>query len=120
MGAPISNGGPGTTGPPAGDGPGLLTFDNSGNSLVPMRAFFISNEICMAFLLNKCKVYLAKMNNLPKHHGAGPQRRGAQCGCIGCIDLRPALLVTIIVAVYKFKPKIWSPKQCRAILQIIL
>jgi len=22
-------------------------------------------------------VYLAKMNNLPKHHGAGPQRRGA-------------------------------------------
>jgi len=27
----------------------------------------------MAFLLNlKRKVYLAKMNNLPKHHGAGP------------------------------------------------
>jgi len=39
----------------------------------------------------KCKVYLAKMNNLPKHHGAGPQRRGAQCSCIGCIGLRPAL-----------------------------
>ena len=28
------------------------------------------------------------MNNLPKHHGPGPQRRGAQCSCIG---LRPAL-----------------------------
>jgi len=24
------------------------------------------------------------MNNLPKNHGAGPQRRGAQCSCIGC------------------------------------
>jgi len=23
------------------------------------------------------------MNNLPKHYGAGPQRRGAQCSCIG-------------------------------------
>ena len=32
------------------------------------------------------------MNNLPKHQGAGPQRRGAQCSCIGCIGLRPALL----------------------------
>jgi len=34
----------------------------------------------MAFLLNsqaQGKVYLPKMNNLPKHHGAGPQRRGA-------------------------------------------
>jgi len=28
------------------------------------------------------------MNNLPKHHGAGPLRRGAQCSRIG---LRPAL-----------------------------
>ena len=40
----------------------------------------------------KCKVYLAKKNNLPKHHAAGPQRRGAQCSCIGCIGLRPTLL----------------------------
>jgi len=39
----------------------------------------------------KRKVYLAKMNNLPKHHGAGLQKRGAQCCCIGCIGLRPAL-----------------------------
>jgi len=50
----------------------------------------------MAFLLNsQRKVYLAKMNNLPKHHGAGPQRRGAQCSCIGCIGLRPALIVVL-------------------------
>jgi len=42
----------------------------------------------------KPKVYLAKMSNPPKHHGAGPQRRGAQCSCIGCIVLRPALRVT--------------------------
>ena len=40
----------------------------------------------------KRMVYLAKVNNLPKHHGAGPQRRWAQCSCIGCIGLRPALL----------------------------
>jgi len=37
-------------------------------------------------------VYLAKMNNLLNHHGAGSQRRGTQCSCIGCIGLRPALL----------------------------
>jgi len=39
------------------------------------------------------KVYLEKMNNLSKHHGAGPQCRGAQCSCIGCIGLRPALRI---------------------------
>jgi len=31
------------------------------------------------------------VNNLPKHHGAGLQKRVAQCCCIGCIGLRPAL-----------------------------
>jgi len=47
----------------------------------------------MAFLLNsQAKGVSRKRNNLPKHHGAGPQRRGAQCSCIGCIGLRPALL----------------------------
>jgi len=58
-----------------------------------MRAFFVNNEIYMAFLLKwilKRKVYQAKMNNLPKHHGAGPQRRRGQCGCIGW---RPGLRV---------------------------
>jgi len=30
----------------------LLTFDNRGNSLVLTRAFFVNNEIYMAFLLN--------------------------------------------------------------------
>ena len=38
----------------------------------------------------KRKVYLTKKNSLPKHHGAEPQRRGAQCSCIG---LRLALVV---------------------------
>jgi len=48
------------------------------------------------------KEYLAKINNLPNHHGAGPPeargplRRGAQCSCIGCIDLRPALVAGIL------------------------
>jgi len=30
----------------------FLTFDNRGNSLVLTRAFFVNNEIYMAFLLN--------------------------------------------------------------------
>ena len=46
---------------------------------------------CRFYWILKRKVYLAKMNNLPKHHGAGPQRGEAQCSCIGCIGLRPAL-----------------------------
>jgi len=37
------------------------------------------------YLILKGKVYLAKMNNLPKHEAR------AQCSCIGCIGLRPAL-----------------------------
>jgi len=36
-----------------------------------------------------------KMNNLSKHHGVGLQRCGAQCSCIGCIGLRPALLIPL-------------------------
>ena len=46
------------------------------------------------FIILVRKEYLAKMNNLPNHHGSGPPeargplRRGAQCSCIG---LRPAL-----------------------------
>jgi len=42
------------------------------------------------------KEYLAKINNLPNHHGAGPLRRGAQCSCIGCIGLRPALAGPVV------------------------
>jgi len=65
------------------------------------------------------------MNNLPKRHGAeppevrgpqrcgaprgagppeerGPQRRGAQCSCVGCIGLRPALLVMVRTSRYMF------------------
>jgi len=43
------------------------------------------------YLIRERKEYLAKMNNLPKLHGPGPHRRGAQCSCIG---LRPALSET--------------------------
>ena len=43
------------------------------------------------YWIHKRKVHLVKMNNLPKHHGTGPQSRGAQCSCIGCIGLRPVL-----------------------------
>jgi len=52
----------------------LLTFDNNrGNSsLVLTRALFVNNEIYKPFVLLERKGYLEKMNNLPKHHGAGP------------------------------------------------
>jgi len=32
------------------------------------------------------------MNNLPEYHGAGSQRRRAQCSSIGCMGLRAALI----------------------------
>jgi len=34
------------------------------------------------------------MNNPPKHHGAGPQKRGVQCSCIG---LRPTLFAMQLI-----------------------
>jgi len=36
------------------------------------------------------------MKYIPKHHGVGPQRRGAQCSCIGYIGLRPALAAVML------------------------
>jgi len=43
------------------------------NVLVLTRAFFVNNEIYMAFLLNsQAQGVSGKMNKLPKHHGAGP------------------------------------------------
>ena len=39
--------------------------------------------------------YLAKINNLPKRHSAGPPEARAQRSRIGCIGLRPALIVYI-------------------------
>ena len=52
----------------------LSTFANSrGNLLVLTRAFFVINEIYMAFVLNsQAQGVSGKMNILPKHHGAGP------------------------------------------------
>jgi len=41
--------------------------------LVLTRAFFVHSEIYVAFLLNsQAQGVSGKMNNLPKHHGAGP------------------------------------------------
>jgi len=40
------------------------------------------------------------MNNLPKHHGAGPPEARVQCSYIGCIGLRPALLVTVVLRLF--------------------
>jgi len=49
-----------------------------GNLLVLTRAFFVDNEIYMAFVLNsQAQGVSGNMNNLPKHHGAGiPEARG--------------------------------------------
>jgi len=49
-----------------------------GNLLILTRAFFVNNEIHMAFLLNsQAQDVPGKMTNLPKHHGAGsPEARG--------------------------------------------
>ena len=55
---------------------------SNGNYLLTMRFISLSTILVR-------KEYLAKTNNLPNHHGAGPLRRGAQS--IGCIGLRPAL-----------------------------
>jgi len=41
--------------------------------LVLTRAFFVNNEIYMAFVLNsQAQGVSGKKNNLPKHHSAGP------------------------------------------------
>jgi len=51
----------------------------------------------MAFLLNsQAQGVSGKMNNLHKLHARGPQRRGAQCSCIDCIGLRPALASILV------------------------
>jgi len=75
----------------------LSTFANvRGNLLVLTGAFFVSSEIYMPFLVNsQAQGVSGKIKNLPKHHGVGPQRRGAQCSCIGCIGFRPALMVNM-------------------------
>jgi len=66
-----------------------------GNLLVLTRAFFVNNEIYMAFLLNsQAQGVSGKMNNRPKHHAWCPQRRRAQCSCIG---LRPALHMSVLI-----------------------
>jgi len=72
----------------------LSTFANVRDEICSFwreRSLLTMKFIWRFYWIIKRKVYLAKMNNLPKHHGAGPQRRGAQCSCIGCIGLRPAL-----------------------------
>jgi len=57
------------------------------------RAIFVNNIIYLAFLLNsQAPGASGKNEHLPKHHGARPQRCGAQCSCIGCIGLKPALV----------------------------
>jgi len=55
---------------------------------------FVNNEIYKPFLMNSRtqgvsgKKWTIHLNNMSR----GPQRRGAQCSCIGCIGLRPALV----------------------------
>jgi len=54
-----------------------------------MRAFFVNNENYLAFLLNsQAQGLYGEINDLPNTMARGPQRRGAQCSCIGCIGLK--------------------------------
>ena len=55
------------------------------------RSLLTMKFIWRFYRILKGEVYPAKMNSLPKHHGAGPQRRGAQFSCISCLGLRSAL-----------------------------
>jgi len=83
----------------------LSTFANVREEICQFwreRSLLTKEFIWRFYWLLKRKVYLAKMNNLPKHHSAGPQRRGAQCSCIGCIGLRPALLICFTEAKKQF------------------
>jgi len=57
-----------------------------------MGALFANNEIYKLLLLNsQAQTESGKINNLPKHRGAGPPEARAQRSCIRCIGLRPAL-----------------------------
>jgi len=60
--------------------------------LVLTRAFFVDNEIYVAFLLNSQAQGVSDKNEQSTQTPwRGSQRCGAQCSCIGCIGLRPAL-----------------------------
>jgi len=49
--------------------------------MVLTRALFVNNEVYKPFVLNsRTQGISGKMNNLSKHHGAGPQRCGASRG----------------------------------------
>jgi len=57
-----------------------------------MRALYASSEVYRLFLLNYRAQGVSRKNEQPaKRYGRGPQERGAQCSCIGCIGLGPAL-----------------------------
>jgi len=87
-----------------------VCYRSRGNLLVLTRAFFVNNEIYMAFLLN------------PQAQGVSGKNEqcsqtswcGAQCSCIGCIGLRLALPGTTVafecVFVYKYfhDPVFWT------------
>jgi len=68
----------------------LSTFVNvRGNLLVLTRGVFVNNEIYMAFLLNSQAQVVSGKNE----QSTQTQWRGAQCSCIGCICLRPVLII---------------------------
>jgi len=76
-----------------------------------LTEFGLTEVYCISHLywILERKEYLGKMNNLPKHHCAGPQRCGAQCSCIGCIGLRLALETPICVRRTTSHQFIWQP-----------
>jgi len=61
-----------------------------------MRAFFVNNEIYMAFLLNsQAQGVSGKINKLPKHHGAGPNAAACKMSVVSF-----ALAVIFIIRLF--------------------
>jgi len=57
----------------------------------------LNNDIYKPFSNSRVQEvqYLSEMNNRPNVMVRGPLRRGVQCSRIGCIGLRPALLLWV-------------------------
>jgi len=73
----------------------LSTFPNVREEIYQFwqeRSLLTMKFMWRFYWIFKRMVYLAKINNLPKHHGAGLQRCRTQCSCIG---LRPTLKAVI-------------------------
>ena len=69
------------------------------NTFFQTKALFANNEDYMSFLHYSRVQGMSGKNEqfqTAKHHDVGPPETRAQCSCIGCIGLRPALLKILV------------------------